>query len=163
MGRPLGARFLSGDTLSVARSKTKELRVWSPRPGAVAVFSTSSGTQPRYSSGPWFPLTRLKLDVYPSLTGATSAELLPALDLLAIGAWPSDVYFFNLSSLRRSPPPYLEAESILRSRGWVVLEMNASRGQDRVEREGRKDGKVQLPPWLHRQSFCGLGRATTCW
>ncbi|CAE7705282.1 MNS3 [Symbiodinium sp. CCMP2456] len=87
--------------------------------GAVAVFSTSSGTQPRYSSGPWFPFTRLQLDVYSSLAGATSAELLPTLDLLAIGAWPSDVYFFNLSSLHRSPSPYLEAESILRSRGPV--------------------------------------------
>eukprot|EP00439_Symbiodinium_sp_Y106_P058583 s1977_g8.t1 len=87
--------------------------------GAVAVFSTYSGTEPRYSSGSWFPLTRLQLDGYPLVAGATSAELLPTLDLLAVGAWPSDVYFFNISSVHRSPPPYLQPFSILKSRGGV--------------------------------------------
>ena len=72
------------------------------------MFSTYSGTEPRYSSGSWFPLTRLQLDGYPLVAGATSAELLPTLDLLAVGAWPSDVYFFNISSVHRSPPPYLQ-------------------------------------------------------
>ena len=129
------------------------------------MFSTYSGTEPRYSSGSWFPLTRLQLDGYPLVAGATSAELLPTLDLLAVGAWPSDVYFFNISSVHRSPPPYLQPFSILKSRGWVVLEIAEKQTEgNRVERErGGADGKVEFLPWLHRKSFCGLGQATTCW
>ena len=112
------------------------------------MFSTYSGTEPRYSSGSWFPLTRLQLDGYPLVAGATSAELLPTLDLLAVGAWPSDVYFFNISSVHRSPPPYLQPFSILKSRGWVVLEIAEKQTEgNRVERER---GGGQMERW----SFC---------